>query len=112
MSVEVLDTRAFERFCRILKGKVPKHIEILSSECGVLVNQIRNHDLDAVIFNAHKLKSSTGQIGAKALSNILRDIEIQATEEKEIHCNGGVLIHRIYQLQFLITQCLFLGQIQ
>ncbi|HBF09484.1 MAG TPA: hypothetical protein DHW71_02815 [Gammaproteobacteria bacterium] len=102
--MEVLDTRAFERFCKILKGKAPKHIKIISDECNALIEQIKQHDIEAVIFNSHKLKSSTGQIGAKALSISLRDIETLAIEEKDLNHDGEVLVEKMDNLQQLIAQ--------
>ena len=71
----VLDERIFARFCMILKEKSSKHIEMLKTGCADLVCQIKQNDVEAVIFNAHKLKSSSGQMGAKALSHSILQLE-------------------------------------
>lgn len=79
MSDEVLDNKIFKRFCMILKGKANNHIEMLEKGCSDLVEQMKKNDFDAVVFNAHKLKSSAGQMGAMALSSHVAKLEEKLT---------------------------------
>lgn len=75
MSAAILDEKIFQRFCKILKGKAFQHIDTLSLECVVLLDELHVQDWDSVIFTAHKLKSSAGQIGAKALAAQIGTVE-------------------------------------
>ena len=88
MSAAILDEKTFQRFCKILKGKALHHVDTLSQECALLLDELQVQDWESVAFTAHKLKSSAGQVGAKALAAQIGALE--ACVAKGIESNAAV----------------------
>lgn len=85
MAETILDEKVFQRFYKVLKSKTFNHLDRVASESVLLLDQIRREEWETVVFNSHKLKSSAGQIGAKALSSCITDVESVLLRQSDPH---------------------------
>lgn len=107
MSEAILDEKIFQRFCKILKKKAFLHIDSLCQECDKLVEEIHSKEWETVLFSAHKLKSSAGQIGAKALAAQIGQVENNVSRTAEGGSSLGeeaLLVQITVDLESLIAQ--------
>lgn len=77
----VIDHSILQETRSIMKAKFPKMLQFYIEDCLLYVEKIedgvKRNSIDAVIYPAHTLKSSSNQMGALRLSAIAKDIELE-----------------------------------
>ena len=75
MTKQILDDTVFKKFSSILKDRTSRHVGLLFDGCDALLVELGQGDVQAAHFSAHRLKSSSGQMGAVKLSSYMARLE-------------------------------------
>ncbi|MAS87536.1 MAG: hypothetical protein CMH30_06130 [Micavibrio sp.] len=90
----LIDEAMIESARSILKGKYDSMVTIYFDNCWELMNEIKTaldiNDVQGLIRPAHSLKSSSKQMGAVALSELAKNLEISAKNQM----NGIVIFNK------------------
>jgi HPt (histidine-containing phosphotransfer) domain-containing protein len=80
MTLQTIDVKIFNKAKKLMGKKFPLMIEYFTEDTKIYVDEIeksyKEKRLDLAVRAAHTIKSSAGQLGAKKLSDIAKEIEV------------------------------------